>query len=111
MNLDRREFLLTLAAGAAFPAVAKAPAWRIGLAAADITPPLGLWMGGYAARKEPAQGIALPLHAKAIAVADSAGHRAVVVTIDVLGLTEPAVARIADAVRRQYGLPRQQLLL
>ena len=111
MSLDRREFLLALAAVSALPAAAKAASWRAGFATVNITPPLGVWMGGYAARKEPAQGIAQPLHAKALAVADSAGHRAVVVTLDVLGLTEPAVDRIANAVRRQYGLSRRQLLL
>jgi len=111
MSLDRREFLLSLAAGAALRAQPKASAWRAGLAAVDITPPLGVWMGGYAARKEPARGIAQPLHAKALAVADSRGRRAVIVTIDVLGLTAPAVDRIADGVRRRYGLPRERLLL
>ena len=111
MSLDRREFLLALAAGAALPAAAKAAPWRVGLATIDITPPAGLWMGGYAARKEPAQGVAQPLHAKAMAIADSGGRRAVIVTIDVLGLTEPAVERIANAVRLQCGLPRERLLL
>lgn len=111
MSLDRREFLLALAAGAAIPAAAKSAPWRVGLAAIDITPPLGLWMGGYAARKEPARGIAQPLHAKAMAVADTAGRRAVIVTIDVLGLTEPAVEHIAGAARARYGLPRERLLL
>jgi len=111
MSLDRREFLLTLAAGAVIPAAANATPWRAGLATVDITPPLGVWMGGYAARKEPARGIAQPLHAKAAALADSGGRRAVFVTLDVLGLTEPAVDRIASAVRRQYGLPRERLLL
>jgi hypothetical protein len=111
MSLDRREFLLTLAAGAAIPAVAKATPWRVGLATVDITPPLGLWMGGYAARKEPARGIGQPLHAKAMAIADGSGRRAVIVTIDVLGLTEPAVNHIASAARARYGLPRERLLL
>jgi hypothetical protein len=111
MSLDRREFLLTLAAGAALPAPAKATPWRVGLTTIDITPPPGLWMGGYAARKEPAQGTAQPLHAKAMAIADAGGRRAVIVTIDVLGLTETAVDRIATAVRLQYGLGREGLLL
>ena len=111
MSLDRREFLLTLAAGAAFPAQLKPYPWRAGLAAIDITPPPGVWMGGYAARKEPARAVAQPLHAKALAVADSGGSRAVIVTIDVLGLTEPAVDRIAGAVLSRYGLPRERLLL
>ena len=84
MSLDRREFLLSVAAAAALPATLNTPRWRVGLATIDVTPPLGVWMGGYAARKEPARGIAQPLHAKAMAVADSGGRRAVIVTIDVL---------------------------
>jgi hypothetical protein len=111
MHLDRREFLLTLAAGASFPAAAKASPWRAGLAAIDITPPLGVWMGGYAARTQPARGIAQPLHANALALADTAGRRAVIVTIDVLGLTEPAVEHVSMAARERYGLPRDRLLL
>jgi len=111
MNLNRREFVRTLAATAAFPAAAKAAAWRVGLATIDITPPLGLWMAGYAARKEPARGIAQPLHAKAMAIEDAGGRRAVVVAIDVLGLTAPVVDRIATAVRLRHGLPRRSLLL
>jgi hypothetical protein len=111
MSLDRREFLLALAATTALPAAARALPWRAGVATVDITPPLGLWMGGYAARTQPACGVAQPLHAKALALADSAGRRAAVVTIDVLGLTDAAVQHITRAVREQHGLPRERLLL
>jgi hypothetical protein len=111
MSLDRREFLLAFAAASVMPATARPLPWRAGVAAIDITPPLGLWMGGYAARTQPARGIAQPLHAKALALADAAGRRAVVVTVDVLGLTDAAVQHVAGAVREQYGLPRERLLL
>jgi hypothetical protein len=113
MHLDRRRFLLSLAGAATYPVAAATAAvpWRVGLSSVDITPPLGLWMAGYAARKEAARGILLPLHAKAMAVEDAAGRRAVIVTLDVLGLTAPVVDRIAAAVRRRYGLPRARLLL
>jgi len=111
MSLDRREFLLSLAAGVALPAPPHPSAWRAGLAAIDITPPLGVWMGGYAARTQPARGIAQPLHAKALALQDAGGRRAVIVTLDVLGLTAEAVDRIASEVRLRHGLPRERLLL
>jgi hypothetical protein len=111
MNLDRRGFLMSLAGAAALPAVPRAARWRVGLATADITPPLGLWMAGYAARKEPARGIAQPLYAKALAIEDSGGRRAVLVTLDVLGLTAPVVDRLVAAVRRRHGLARERLLL
>jgi Neutral/alkaline non-lysosomal ceramidase, N-terminal len=111
MDLDRRDFLLSLAGAAAFGPVPAAADWRVGLASVDITPPPGLWMAGYAARKEPSQGTAQALHAKAIALEDASRHRVVIVTLDVLGLTAAVVDRVAAAVRRQHGLPREGLLL
>lgn len=109
--IDRRSFLSALAGSVALPALPSAAGWRAGLASLDITPPLGLWMAGFAARKEPARGIAQPLHAKALALEDAGGRRAVIVTMDLLGLTAPVVDRIAAAVRRRHGLPREGLLL
>jgi neutral ceramidase len=112
MDLHRRDFLLTLAAAAAArPGAAAAPEWRAGVASADITPPPGVWMAGYAARKEAAQDAAQPLHAKALAVEDAGGRRAVIVTLDLLGLTAPVVDRIASTVYRRCGLARRRLLL
>ena len=76
MDLHRRDFLLTLAAAVASRrAIAAPPEWRAGFASADITPPPGVWMAGYAARKEASQGTALPLHAKALVLEDAAGRR------------------------------------
>ncbi len=111
MSIDRRSFLQSVAGAAAFPARPAAAGWRVGLASMDITPPAGVWMAGYAARKEPAQGAAQPLHAKAIAFQDAGGRLAVIVTLDALGLTEPVVERIAAAVQRRHRLPREALVL
>ena len=51
-------------------------------------------MAGYAARKEPARGIAQPLHAKALALEDAGGRRA--------GHRDPRRARPDRAGRRPY---------
>ncbi len=111
MSVRRREFLLAVAGAAcARPALGASP-WRAGLASVDITPPTGLWMAGFAVRKQPSQGVALPLHAKALALEDAGGGRAVIVTLDLLGLTEPVVQRIAAEVARRHGLSREHLLL
>lgn len=113
MSFNRREFLRSLA-GSALMGGARARGsaeWRVGLAAADITPPAGVWMAGYAARLEPSKGCAQPLHAKALAVVDREGRRAVIVTLDVLGLTAPVVERVAAAIRRRHHLSRAELLL
>ncbi|MBP7570013.1 MAG: neutral/alkaline non-lysosomal ceramidase N-terminal domain-containing protein [Acidobacteria bacterium] len=112
MILARREFLMAIGGAAACvrPALA-APAWRAGVASIDITPQPGLWMAGFAARKEPSQGVALPLHAKALALEDARGSRVVIVTLDLLGLTGPVVDRIAAAVERHHRIGRGRLLL
>jgi neutral ceramidase len=111
MSIDRRGFLLSLAGAAAVRPDAAASAWRAGVATVDITPPAGIWMAGYAARKEAAQGAAQALHAKVLALEDPGGRRLVVVTLDVLGLTAPVVERLTSRLRRRYGLARASLLL
>ncbi len=109
--MDRREFLLAMAAAGATQTAGPRAEWRAGLAVVDITPPAGIWMGGYAARTSPAQGTLQPLHAKALAVDDNAGTTCVLVTLDLLGLTAPMVATIAGEVERRFGLPRRALVL
>jgi len=118
MSLDRREFLLALAAASALPAAAKAAPWRAGFATVDITPPLGVWMGGYAARKEPAQGIAQPLHARrwpwrirpgtardgrTIAAERAPLHVLRLGSLSLVALSGEVVVDYALAIKRKYG--------
>jgi hypothetical protein len=108
--MDRRDFLA--AAGTlAWPLAIRARAqegWSAGVASVDITPETSLWMGGYAARKQASQGVALPLRAKALAL--RAGSRTgVLVTADLLGLTARITSRVASAVR-DSGLSRADIL-
>jgi neutral ceramidase len=85
-------------------------AWNAGVAAVDITPEHSLWMAGFALRKEPSQGVALPLHAKALALRSGAQPAAVLVTVDLLGLTARITDRVAAEVERRHGVSRRNLL-
>jgi neutral ceramidase len=85
--------------------------WKAGVATAEITPAPGLWMAGFAARTEAARGTAMPLHAKALALEDGRGQQAVLVTLDLLGVTGGMAARIAAEANRRYQLPRAALML
>ena len=107
--LERRAFLGTLAGALLVPR--RRPPWRAGVAVVDITPKEPVWMAGFAARTCPPQGAALPLHAKALALEDERGSRAVLVSLDVLGVTAPFAARVAEEARRRHGLPREALLI
>jgi hypothetical protein len=110
--MHRREFLTALAAIGVTPQGATRPvaAWRAGTATIDITPDRSLWMAGFAARTEASQGVALPLHAKALALKCGNQPTAVLVTADLLGVTAPMTDRVTALVERRHGLRRQNLL-
>ena len=68
MTVDRRAFLTAATLAALRPLRLDAAGWRAGVATVDITPRQSLWMAGFAARTQPSQGTAQPLHAKALAI-------------------------------------------
>jgi hypothetical protein len=85
--------------------------WKAGVATADITPAVGIWMAGYSARTRPSESVAQPLHAKALALEDGRGARAVLVTLDLLGVTASLRERIVQAVGGRHGFRPEMLLL
>ncbi len=110
--MQRREFLTAVATiGLAARDVARAAAgWRAGIATVDITPDVSLWMAGFAARTQPSQGVALPLHAKALALQAGNQRTAVLVTADLLGVTANMTDRVALLVDRRHRLRRADIL-
>ncbi|MCI0393030.1 MAG: neutral/alkaline non-lysosomal ceramidase N-terminal domain-containing protein [Acidobacteria bacterium] len=82
---------------------------KAGLAKVVITPEKPVWLAGYAARNKPSEGKLQDLYAKALAVEDPSGYRAVIVTSDLLGFPRALADRIAARVQKQYKLSRSQL--
>src|ERR1051326_6777500 len=81
-----------------------------GVATLDITPHESIWLGGYAARTKPSQGVRQHIHAKALALRDSSGTTAVLITADLLGFTKDLCDSVAQAVETRYRIPRRLLL-
>jgi hypothetical protein len=108
--MERRQFLTLVAGATGLAARPRAP-WKAGVAIADITPLVGIWMAGFADRKCPSEGVALPLHAKVLALEDERSTRAVLVTVDLLGVTAALRSRIVEAVGKRHRLPPDALLL
>jgi neutral ceramidase len=86
-------------------------AWKVGVAEVDITPPIGVWLTGYAARTHPCTHIHDPLLAQALVLENAEGKRAAVVSVDLIALTNEQVAQIRRLVRQWTGIPPQRLLL
>lgn len=89
---------------------AGAPPMKAGVARIDITPEGPIWMSGYAARNKPSEGVLTPLWAKALALEDARGNRAVIVTTDLIGLPMELTDLVAARAMEKYSLERQGLV-
>ena len=103
----RYRFLLLLLVA---PLPAADTPWKVGLAAVKITPEQPVLMYGYAARTDPHQSVAADLFAKALALEDPAGQRAVLVTCDLGGIHGEMIERIAARLGEAHRLPRASVV-
>jgi hypothetical protein len=85
--------------------------WKIGLAQVKITPERPVFLAGYASRTRPFDRVATELYAKALALEDQAGHVAVLVTTDLIGLTAAVAKPVCARITARTGLKREQVLL
>ncbi|MEO1994989.1 MAG: neutral/alkaline non-lysosomal ceramidase N-terminal domain-containing protein, partial [Planctomycetaceae bacterium] len=85
--------------------------WKAAVASAKITPQRPLRMAGYASRKEPAEGTAQDLFAKAIALEDRQGNRVVLLTLDLIGVLTELRTTVAEQLRLKHELPPHALLM
>lgn len=83
--------------------------WKAGTARKNITPVGPLWMAGYGARSRPAEEKVTDLWAKFLVLQDRDGNRAVLVTMDVLGMERVFVQSICARLEKQFGLRRDQI--
>ncbi len=85
--------------------------WKVGLARTKITPPYPVRMSGYSSRDKPFEGVAADLFAKALALTDAKGNRAVLITSDLIGFPADVAEPICARVMKETGLERSQILL
>src|SRR4051812_34371268 len=85
--------------------------WRAGVAKAVITPRQPTWMSGYAGRDRPAEEKVHDLWAKALALEDADGKRALLVTLDLVGIDRDTSKTVCAEIERRYKLPRSAVML
>ncbi len=94
--------------GIAFAAGAQ---WHAGVARTNIDPELPIWLSGYGFRNRPANSKHDDLWAKALALQDAAGHRAVLVTMDIVGIPREISQDVCRQIEQRYKLPRSAIAL
>jgi hypothetical protein len=85
--------------------------WKAGLATIKITPEKPVPMAGYASRTKPFEKVEQDIYAKALALEDQAGHRAVLVTTDLLGLSRAVAEPVCERIQQKTKLARGDILL
>src|SRR5437762_8525639 len=85
--------------------------WKAGVAKADITPAEPVWLAGYGGAARPAHGKVMELWVKALALEDAHGHRAVILTSDTLGISQPIYRAVCAALKQKPGLEPAQVIL
>jgi len=76
---------------------------RAGVAVVDITPPIGVAMSGFAARREPADAVHDALSARAVAVDDGSGASLIVVA-DLVAVTIDQADELRTTIAERTGL-------
>lgn len=86
-------------------------AWQAGVAKADITPTESVPLAGYGGKTRMSQRVEHPIWLKAMAIKDDSGTTSVLVTADLVGLSDKMIAVIAKASLEKHGIPRERLIL
>jgi neutral ceramidase len=89
----------------------KSKQWKAGVARVVITPDQNMWMAGFASRVHPSEGKLHDLWAKALALEDADGKRAVLVTLDLLGLPKKMSDEIRAKLKTKHGLSKENIIL
>jgi neutral ceramidase len=85
--------------------------WKAGTARANITPTQPQWMAGYGSRTKPAEGKEMDLWIKVLALEDARGHRAIILSGDLLGFPQSIYRDTCAALKEKFGLEPDQILL
>ncbi|QDU63584.1 Neutral ceramidase precursor [Planctomycetes bacterium Pan216] len=85
------------------------PTWKAGVARANITPKTPVWLAGYGTKRPP-EGKLHDLWMKALALQDTGGHRAVLITSDFQGVPKSMSDRVFERLQTELGLERQDVL-
>jgi hypothetical protein len=75
-----------------------------------ITPPVGVFQGGYGFRKKHAIGIHDDLHARCIAFSDGTTHAAILI-LDLVSVEKSIVKKIKDLASNVVPIPRENIII
>jgi hypothetical protein len=109
--MKRLLLILLSVASLQFSAVQAADAWQAGVAKTNITPQQPIRLAGYGGRDELSQGKLTDLWAKVLVLQDAGGQRAVIVTMDLVGIGRDLSRKICTRIADEQRMPRAAISL
>lgn len=85
--------------------------YSVGTARVEITPQQPVWMGGYAFRNRPHEGVLSPLWAKALVIYEQGAPALLILTVDLVGLSADLIGRIQQQIESRHGVRDEQLVI
>ncbi len=85
--------------------------WKAGTAKTVITPTQAVWLAGYGGSERPPGGTVTDLWIKVLALEDANGHRAIILTSDLLGIPQSIYRNTSTALKEKFGLAPEQIIL
>lgn len=81
-----------------------------GCSKVNITPPVGVWLSGYASRDKPSDDIFDDLYAKAL-VLDNGDNSVAIITVDLLWIPPQITSEVRAMVEDKTGIPGENVLI
>lgn len=85
--------------------------WQAGCARVNITPTESVPLAGYGGKSRMSQRVEHPIWLKALALKDDTETASVLITADLVGLSDKMVAVISKTAAEKHGIPRERLIL
>ncbi|MHC4433184.1 MAG: neutral/alkaline non-lysosomal ceramidase N-terminal domain-containing protein, partial [Planctomycetota bacterium] len=83
---------------------------RGGFSKVNITPPVGVWLSGYASRDRPSDDIHDDLYARAL-VLDNGSNAVAIISVDLLWIPPQITRQVRAMVTDKTGIPQQNVLI
>jgi hypothetical protein len=104
-------FAISLAATSSLADATDGAEWRAGAAKTAITPTEPIWMSGYGSRDHAAEGTLHDLWCKALAIEDPNGTRALLVSLDLCGISKSVSDEVCARLKLKLGLDRAAIMI
>jgi neutral ceramidase len=85
--------------------------FKAGFGQRRITPPMPIWLAGFAARTHPSDSVAHDIYTKALALQDAGGRKLIVMNVELATMPKAMTDVVAGRIMHKHSIDRSRLLI